>query len=420
MERQKRNTTDGYRERITLEEAMEITTAHTTRLTGAEEVPLLAADGRILARDMITETENPPFDRSPIDGYACRSADIRDASGDHPVTLRVAAEIDAGQYYEGPVQAGEAVRIMTGAPIPEGCDCCVWQESTDRGRETVTISESVPAHGNYCDRGEDFGKGVLMARAGDRLNCVDIADLAAMGVSEVPVFAIPRIALYTTGDELTEPGQPLAPGKIYNSNLPLLSARLTELGMPAQWSGHLRDDAEAVADAIRQAADQGADLIITTGGVSVGRKDILHEVIDLLGAEKLFWRVQIKPGMPTIFSVYQHIPIVSLSGNPFGALANMELLVRPMLAKMTGDPTLVPGRASGILKDDFPKASPGRRFIRAYYKDGAVSLPGPGSTEHSSGVLSSMRHCNCLVDIPAGSPALKAGEAVTVCLLAGE
>ncbi len=429
---------DTYRERITVEEAVEILISHTSRITRTEEVPLSDACGRILAEDQITQMENPPFDRSPIDGYACRSDDIASASKEHPARLSVVAEIDAGDVCEHIVQPGEAVRIMTGAPIPDGCDCCVFQEDTDYGDETVSVYTSVPPHGNYCDRGEDFEKGICMVRAGERLDSVGIANLAAMGLASAPVIAKPRIALYTTGDELAEPGQALAPGKIYNSNLPLLAARLTELGMPAQWSGHLPDDAGTVSESIREAVRQGADLIITTGGVSVGKKDILHRVADELGAERLFWRVQLKPGMPTLFFMYRGVPVVSLSGNPFGALANLELLVRPMLVKMSGDSTLKIRRVTGILKDDFPKASKGRRFIRAYYEDGAVFLPDPEGTsankspsgavhsreagsysgvEHSSGVLASMRHCNCLVDIAPGSPALAAGELVSVCLL---
>ncbi|MCC8142398.1 MAG: molybdopterin-guanine dinucleotide biosynthesis protein B [Lachnospiraceae bacterium] len=419
-EKKEEQAADVYREHITLEEAVEIIVSHTTPITRTETVSLSDADGRILAKDMYTEMDNPPFDRSPIDGYACRSADIADATKEHPVFLRVTEEIDAGDYPDRTVQPGEAVRIMTGAPIPAGCDCCVWQEDTDYGEETVAVYDSVPPHGNFCDRGEDFKKGICMLRAGERLDSVGIANLAAMGTASVPVIEIPRIALFTTGDELVEAGQDLAPGKIYNSNLLLLKMRLCELGVPAQWCAHLPDDADTVAQAIQKAVDKGADLVLTTGGVSVGKKDILHDVIDRLGAKKLFWRVRFKPGMPTIFSLYQGVPIVSLSGNPFGALGNLELLLRPMLEKMTGDHTLRIKRVCGILKNDFPKASPGRRFIRARYIDGAVYLPdAPGvpGVEHSSGVLASMRHCNCLVDIAPGSPSLKSGELVSVCLL---
>ncbi|MCD8364508.1 MAG: molybdopterin-guanine dinucleotide biosynthesis protein B [Clostridiales bacterium] len=404
----------GCRIGITLEEAVDCIINHTHKITRTENLPLLSASGRILAKDMITEMENPPFDRSPIDGYACHSADIQDASPEHPAALKVTEEIDAGQFSNRVVQPGEAVRIMTGAAIPAGCDCCVRQESTDYGETVVSVYEAVPAHGNYCDRGEDFKEGIRMLRAGEKLGYVELANLAAMGADTVPVCENPRIALFTTGDEVMEPGLPLLPGKIYNSNYYLLTARLAEFGITPVWSEHIPDDAGAVADAIRRAAAGGADLILTTGGVSVGKKDILHETLQLLNAEKLFWKVRLKPGSPTVFSVFQGVPVISLSGNPFGALANMELLVRPALEKMTGDSIYHMQKTTAILKDPFPKASRGRRFIRARYRNGEVFLP---DGLHSSGVLASMRGCNCLIDIAPGSPALQEGEQVSLWLL---
>ncbi|MCD8156101.1 MAG: molybdopterin-guanine dinucleotide biosynthesis protein B [Clostridiales bacterium] len=402
---------------ISLEEAVDYILSHVRRISRAEHLPLLSSAGRILAEDMITEIENPPFDRSPIDGYACHAADLAAASKETPAILKVVEEIDAGQFSERTIQNGEAVRIMTGAAIPAGCDCCVRQEDTDYGETSVSVYQTVPVHGNYCDRGEDFPKGVCMLRAGEKLGYVEIANLAAMGVDSVPVFGKPRIALFTTGDEVTEPGRPLLPGKIYNSNYYLLSARLAEFGIIPEWTGHLADDAAAVADAIRQAANEGADLILTTGGVSVGKKDILHETIQILNAKKIFWKVRIKPGSPTIFSVFQDMPVISLSGNPFGALANTELLVRPALAKMTGDDSFLMKKTSAVLQNNFPKKSGGRRFIRARYEDGKVFLP---NGLHSSGVLASMRGCNCLVDIAAGTPDLAAGDLVQIWLLGTE
>ncbi|MCD8148821.1 MAG: molybdopterin-guanine dinucleotide biosynthesis protein B [Clostridiales bacterium] len=406
--------TQTCREGITLEDAADCILNHTKRITRTERLPLLSAAGRILAEDMITMMENPPFDRSPIDGYACRAADIREASVEHPAVLRVTEEIDAGQYSDRTVRSGEAVRIMTGAAIPPGCDCCVRQESTDYGETTVSIYESVPIHGNYCDHGEDFRKGICMLQAGDKLGYVELANLAAMGADSIPVYEKPRIALFTTGDEVMEPGQPLLPGKIYNSNFYLLTARLAEFGITPLWQEHIPDHARAVAAAIRRAAEEGADLILTTGGVSVGKKDILHETIQLLDAEKLFWKVRLKPGSPTIFSVFRDVPVISLSGNPFGALANMELLVRPALAKMTGDSSYSMQQTTAVLQGQFRKASKGRRFIRARYENGAVYLP---DGLHSSGVLASMRGCNCLIDIAPGTPALNQGDQVNIWLL---
>ncbi len=403
-----------YQQNISLEEAIDILLSHTPTVRKMEHLPLLHARDRILAEDIYASFSNPPFDRAPIDGYACRAADLCGASREAPATLSVVEEIDAGGWSARHIQPGEAVRIMTGAAIPAGCDCCVRQESTDYGEKTVQIFEAVPPHGNYCDAGEDFAAGTCMLQAGEKLGFVELGLLASMGLSEVPVYALPSIALFTTGNECSAPGEHLAPGKIYNSNFVLLCARLAELGLAPFRAAHLPDAPQAVADAIREAITAGADLIITTGGVSVGKKDILHEALPLIHAEKLFWRVKLKPGTPTIFSLCQNVPIVSLSGNPFGALANLELLVRPMLAKLTRDASLFLQKTTGILQTDFPKKSPGRRFLRARYEDGCVYLP---EGLHSSGVLASMQGCNCLVDIPAGSGALRAGEPVNVWML---
>lgn len=403
-----------YRERLTVEEAAACMTDTVQAIEETETLPLSQCGGRILAQDMVAQIDNPPFDRAPIDGYACRACDTAGASREHPVRLTVMEEIDAGGYSDRFVEQGQAVRIMTGAMIPAGCDCCLRQESTDYGEQEVEIYEQMKPHDNYCDKGEDFRAGTLMAARGTKLGYVEIGNLAGMGCAQVPVYRKPRIALLTTGDEVMLPGEPLRPGKIYNSNRFLLEARLKELGCEPWRVDSLPDDGVAVAAGIREAVTDGADLVITTGGVSVGKKDILHEAIPMLGAQKLFWRVKLKPGTPTIYSLYHGVPVVSLSGNPFGAITNLELLVRPMLAKMMQDESMTATVTEGIMEDAFPKASQGRRFIRAAYRDGRVHLP---AGLHSSGVLSSMRGCNCLVDIAPGTEALRVGDKVKVWLL---
>lgn len=404
----------GYREGVSVEEAADCMAGTVSLLETVEQVPLLQSRGRILAQDMTAGLDNPPFDRSPIDGYACRACDTAGASPERPVRLTVVEEIDAGGYSERVVEPGQAVRIMTGAAIPAGCDCCLRQESTNYGEDVVEIYEEMSAHDNYCDRGEDFKAGTLLLHKGEKIGYAEIGNLAGMGCDTVPVYRRPRIALLTTGDEVMLPGSPLRPGKIYNSNLFLLASRLEELGCTPEWIDSLPDDGASVAEGIRKVVEAGADLVITTGGVSVGKKDILHEAIPLLGAQKLFWRVKLKPGTPTIFSLYRGIPVVSLSGNPFGAVTNLELLVRPMLAKMTGDASLTAVQTEAVMADSFGKASRGRRFIRAMYRDGEVRLP---DGLHSSGVLSSMKGCNCLVDIRPGTECLKPGDRVRVWIL---
>ncbi len=400
-------------QRITVEEAVELMTGLAARVQDQESVLLTQSLGRILSRDITAEFDNPPFPRSAIDGYACRWEDTRGALEGAPVYLKVKGEIDAGHSARIQVKSGEAVRIMTGAPVPQGCDCCIRQEDTDYGETTVEIRRAAKCWENYCFQGEDFKKGSLMLPAGRKLGYVEIGILASLGRRNVPVVRRPSVAIVTTGDEVVLPGEPLGEGKIYNSNLFLLNARMMEFGITPFRTKVVADDPVKLAKTLTELTGR-ADLIITTGGVSVGKKDIVHEALGIAGADQIFWRVQLKPGTPTIFSMLDQAPVVSLSGNPFGALANFELLIRPVLAKMSGDPSLLPKRREAVMADPFPKASPGRRFIRGIYEDGYVHMP---RGLHSSGVLASMEGCNCMVDIEAGTMELKAGDRVNVVVL---
>lgn len=386
-------------EGISVEQAMEQILQYTPVINETEEVELNKAGGRILAQDMVAEFNNPPFDRSPVDGYACKAEDLAGASSEHPVKLKVMEEIDAGQYSERVVESGQAVRIMTGAAIPKGCDCCIFQEDTDYGEETVEIYREVKQWDNYCFAGEDFKKGTTLLKKGTHIGYVEAAVLAGMGAAKVPVYRRPKVVLLTTGDEVVEPGNPLPAGKIYNSNMTMLSARMMELGIEPFYMEAVKDNPQVMAEKIKEIAEQ-ADMIITTGGVSVGKKDIMHESIRLIDAERIFWRVNMKPGMPTLFSVYENasggkVPVISLSGNPFGVAVTIELLIRPALEKMMQNPAICLKEVTGVMADDFVKGIKGRRFIRAYWENGRFHLP---NGLHSNGVLSSMAGCNCLID----------------------
>ncbi len=410
--RERMRNMDAMQE-ITLEQATEQVLQHTEPVTEVEEVALLDAPGCILAQDMKAEFDNPPFDRSPIDGYACRSADLKEASRQHPVRLEVTEEIDAGQFSSREVEAGQAVRIMTGAAVPPGCDCCIRQEDTDYGETVVSIFRPEKAWGNYCFRGEDFKEGTTLLRQGTRIGFVEAGVLAGMGRMSVPVYRPVRAAVLTSGDEVVPPGRPLAPGKIYNSNQTLLAARLLDFGVRLTTVASVPDDPSAMAEEVVKAA-QGADVVFTTGAVSVGKKDIMHEALKRAGAEKIFWRIQVKPGMPTLFSVLHKTPILSLSGNPFGVAVIVELLARPMFQKMKRDSSLRLQRIQGRMADGFGKPSRGRRFVRAFFEDGVFHLP---DGLNSNGVLASMAGCNCLIDVEAGSSALEPGDWVEAVLL---
>ncbi len=398
---------------ISIEEAVEKILAHVTPIQETEVVDLSQAAGRILAEDVIASFNNPPFDRTPVDGYACHYEDTLGASKEHPAVLQVVREIDAGDYWNEQVLPGQAVRIMTGAAIPPGCDCCIYQEVTNYGEDQVEIYKEHKKYQNYCFAGEDFKKGDRLLEKGMKLTFVEAAVLAGMGRTEVSVLRKPKIAVFTTGDEVTDPGKELLPGKIYNCNQTLAVTRLQALGIQPIIIETVKDDVAAMAKALKAAADK-ADLIITTGGVSVGKKDILHGAVDLIKAERIFWGVAMKPGMPTLFTVSGDTPIISLSGNPFGVAATMEYLIRPALAKLAQDERIAPVRVKGVMADTLNKSVHGRRIVRASFKNGKFFLP---KGLHSNGVISSMAGCNCLIDAHGEEGNLVEGKEVEAILL---
>ena len=402
---------------ISVERAIELLSSAVSPL-GSEDVPAAEAHGRVLAQDVIAPIDQPPWPRSPLDGYAFRAADSKGAGKDSPVSLRVVDTVYAGGWSDKEISAGEAVRLMTGAPIPSGCDCVLRQEDTDLGGETVQIYKELRAWDNYCFPGEDFKKGDVLLRAGTRLAGNAVGILASAGLwredETLSVRRRVRCALLCTGDELVENTvRPLPRGKIYSSNNAVLAARLQELGAAVTVSrSAFGDDAAALASQIRACAEE-ADLILTTGGVSVGAKDILHETLPMLGAERLFWRVALKPGSPLMFSLWEGKPILSLSGNPFAASATFELFARPLLAALSGCGDLLPQVFPAVLDTPFAKFGRGRRFVRGVFRNGHVTLP----EGHSSGELRSAAGTNCLAEIPQANAPLEAGSTVNVWLL---
>lgn len=399
--------------RIELEEAVSIMEENIHEIYEIEEVPLKEADGRVLGEDIYAPVNNPPFDRSPLDGYALIAEDSRNADKDNPVKLKVIDEVFAGGYSEKVLNHGEAVRIMTGAKLPKGCDAIIKQEDTNEGMDIVEIYGQLKKYDNYCFEGEDVKKGTLLMKKGDLLSYIHIGILSGMGYDKVRVKRTVKAALLVTGDEVGVTGKPLDEGKIYDSNMHIFNARLNGLGIDVTVCEIIGDDYKVVGDKIKEVIDD-VDIIITTGGVSVGKKDILHEALPYIGAETLYWKVNLKPGTPAMFSIYKNKPVLSLSGNPFASLATFELLGRPILAKMSGNEKLMTKTVSALMESDFNKASKVRRFIRAYYENGNVRL---NSGKHSSGVLSSMIGCNALIDIKAGTGKLSIGDEVSVILI---
>ena len=398
---------------IELEQAIEILLAHTVPVSDTEEVPLLDAMGRVAAEELRAGFDNPPFDRSPLDGYTFAASSTRTATAERPVALRVIAEECAGDFFAGQVGAGECVRIMTGGAIPKGCDCVVRQEDVREDGDTILVPFTSEPYENYCYAGEDIKQGTVLIRRGQRITAAHLAVLASEGYGAVRVYRRVRVAVASTGDELLQPGEPLRPGKIYNSNLYLLAGRLKELGAEVTFLGAVPDDVEQAAEVIASHADT-VDVFLTSGGVSVGKKDIMHGVVPALGAERLFWRVCMKPGAPAIAYTRGKMLGLALSGNPFAAFATFELMAKPALLHLAGQTDVLPARRRGVLADAFPKACLGRRFLRARIEaDGRVSLP----DQHESGSLFSAAGCDAFVDVPAGTEPLAAGTEVDVVLL---
>ena len=391
-------------EGITFERAIELLTANAAEIFDAEEVSLIESVGRVAAENYFATFDNPPFNRSPLDGYALKSSDT-------PGKFKIIGEECAGDFFSGEIKSGEALRIMTGAAIPSGSDCVIRQEDVKVDGENIFVPYALKHHENFCFAGEDIKSGALLVEKNSKLTAAHIAVLASQGVAHVKVYRQPKIAIASTGDELLQPGEKISAGKIYNSNLFLLAARLIELGFAPKILGNLPDDADACAEKIFALRDE-IDLLITTGGVSVGKKDIMHDVVKKIG-RRIFWRVMMKPGAPVLGWTCGKFLGVALSGNPFAALATFELLVRPVLAKLSRREEIFCKRGRGILADDFPKKSLGRRFIRAKFDGEKIFLP----RRHESGSLYSAVDCNCLVDIPAGSEKLSAGAEVEIILL---
>lgn len=395
---------------IELEYAIQLIRNHVKPVERIIKVSLDEALNYRLAHDFIAPISNPPFDRSPLDGYALRSEDSGQGK-----SLKIVDCIYAGDTSSKVIGKNEAVRIMTGAPIPQGCDCVIRLEDCTWNEHEVIISKALKHYENYCFKGEDIEAGTCLVKAGEVLSPVHLGILASMGCSHVEVFDKIRVGLLISGSEIIQPDSELTAGKIYDTNLTLLKSSLTKLGFKPTIADFVDDDAQLVCEKIKAMLPK-CDCIITTGGVSVGDKDIFHDVVKLLEAEQVFWRVKMKPGTPAMFSIVQGCPLLSLSGNPFAALATFDLMGRELLASLSLNDQLIPKRIKAVLKQSFEKCSPNRRFIRGYTQAGIVEIK---SDKHASGMLASMLSCNCLIDIEAGNMGLIENEEVNVVMLEG-
>lgn len=381
-----------------LEECLEALLAEIKPIDQTEYVTLEDACDRVLSEDIFADMMIPPYPKSAMDGYAVRAEDTAGADREHPIRLQVAGELFAGDHVQIPCRSGYAVRVMTGSYVPEGYDAVIRQEDTDYGEEQVQIYRSITAGTNYCCVGEDIRKGEQIFTQGTHLTALHIGLLASLGIHKVPVYERIKCSILSTGSELMAPGTPLLPGKIYNSIAYMLRASMEKWGISVPCMEICGDEKELLKEQLQRAL-QLADIVITTGGVSVGKKDLLPDVLEELGAEKIFSHANIQPGTPTIGSVLDGKVILSLSGNPYAAYANFEYYFWELAAYFTQDASLKVRRERAVLSDPYPKINRLRRFVRAYAEDGRVTLP---TAVHASSVLSNMRDCNCFIDIEPG------------------
>lgn len=408
--------------RLTMVEGIELEEARRLILERSaaprmERVSLLEAHGRVAAEDIAAPLDQPPFDRSPLDGYALMARDTAGASPAAPAILEVIDTVYAGGYSRKEVISGTAVRLMTGSPIPAGADCVIRQEDVGVSPGRVEIPRPLSRGDNYCFQGENIRKGEIVIVRDAPLRAAEIGVLAGLGLAAVPVYRKPVAAVISTGDELVEPGAELAPGQIYSSNFHALACRLRECGVEVIPAGISGDDSSVIAEAIARIID-AADLVITTGGVSVGERDLLKESLASLGAEMIFWKVNIKPGSPALFSVLQGKPVISLSGNPLAASVTFDLLLRPFIGRLTGNRSLELKTLEAVLQNDFNKKSPIRRALRGQFMrdPGGRALVRIIDAEQSPGNLKVILNSNCYIDVQKGSPGLKQGETVPVYL----
>ena len=322
-------------------EALEQILAEATLSDTKEEVSLREASGRVLAVEVRSDVDLPPFEKSAMDGYAVRLADF--AAGEGEVELEFIGESRAGEGFAGSVGDGQCVAIYTGAEAPADCDAVVMIEKTRREGGRVWISDTPSPRQNICARGEDLSDGQVVFEAGRRLRPVDLSVLAAVGCDPVPVYRRPRVAILTTGDELIAPSEVPGPGQIREGNTLHLAAMASAAGASVVMAGRLSDDLEALTAAFEEALSS-CDVLITTGGVSMGKYDLVGDALERVGVEQLFHKIAIKPGKPVWFGRRDDALVFGLPGNPVSCLVTHEVFVRPALARVGGCEAEVPER----------------------------------------------------------------------------
>jgi len=385
-----------------------------------ERVALLDSLGRVLARDAVARYTLPQWDNSAMDGYAVRATDIEGATAEQPVVLPVLETIAAGAFASRALRAGETMRIMTGAPLPEGADTVVRVEDTDGGIERVAIRNTRDTRKNIRPRGEDFREGSTVIAAGTPLAAAQLGVLASLGYGEVDVHRRPVVAIAGSGDELVDIDQfdeVIAGKKIVASNRYTLDALVRQAGGIPRHLGNAADTPESLRAVLEQS--RGADMLVTSAGASVGEYDYTRQVLESLGADLRFWRVRMRPGAPLGFGTLDGMPWIGLPGNPVSAMVTFELFARPVIRRMLGHIRLFRRPVPAVLDEPVNIGAKLMHFLRAITRvrdDGtlAVRLTGP----QGSGILTSMSQANALLIVPEDRSRVEAGERLNILPLA--
>ncbi len=397
------------REFISVEEARRIILEQISTLS-VERIPLAEAQGRRLAEAIVSRDNIPPFPNAAMDGYAVRLADVQQV----PAALRVIADVGAGQLPPETVPPGSCIRIMTGAPVPAWAEAVVPVEWTELGSDgTVRILQVPTASANIRPPGQDVRAGERFFEAGQRITPPAVAMLATLGVAEVPVYRQPRVAIVTTGDELIDASQPLTPGHIRDSAGPGLSAQARWVGAEVMLQRRVPDDRGLIEQALEQALE--ADVLVFSGGVSVGLYDLVRQVLDARGTQWLFWKVRQRPGKPMAFGLLEGKPVFGLPGNPVSSAICFDQYVAPALRRMQGQQEVLRPRFSAILEAPTPKKAGLHFFTRGVARPGAdgrlyVRDTGP----QGSNLYHSMVRANSLIHLPEALEEAPAGLEVQI------
>ena len=408
-----------FRKLVTFEEAKQLIEKQLQpKPLGTEEIPLLEAYNRVLAEDSKSTLDIPPFSRSTVDGYAVKAQDTFGADENQPAKLKVCGMVSIGETPKVSVANGEAAEIVTGAPIPEGADAVVMVEDTQREDDDLDVFGSVTQNENVMKKGTDIKNGETVLKAGRVLGSREIGVLAALGMAKVSVYVVPTVAVLSTGGEVTEPGKPLPPGKIYDINAYSLCTAVRESGGKPLYAGVVPDEKEELRKALEQAL-ASADMVLTSGGVSVGPKDIIPATVDSLGEPGVFISgIALKPGKPATVALIGKKPIFSFPGHPTSALLNFYLLARPVIQVMAGKSAKEMPSIKAVADRRMFSAKGRRTFIMVtLILDEVKGVVAEPVETGASGAITTLAKADGFVEIPENQQFIDADEEVRVWLL---